>query len=121
MRKVKDENLEEKAKNGTFKCPICGGKVLINTGYCLHCKKKVDPPKGSEKPDKKDDKEKKKDDKKESYLNLLKTNRENEAAAKKELDEENIDVYEIIESVKISQSDCDILLEAGDKIKIIHK
>ena len=25
----------------TFKCPECDSKVLVNTGYCVSCKKKV--------------------------------------------------------------------------------
>jgi predicted RNA-binding Zn-ribbon protein involved in translation (DUF1610 family) len=37
--------IEEKEKSETFKCPTCGSKVLVNTGYCLSCKKKVKPPK----------------------------------------------------------------------------
>jgi DNA-directed RNA polymerase subunit RPC12/RpoP len=39
-----EDNLEEEKKTGTFKCPICGSKVLRNTGYCVKCKKKVSPP-----------------------------------------------------------------------------
>ncbi len=27
----------------TFPCPNCGTKVLKNTGYCVKCKKKVEP------------------------------------------------------------------------------
>jgi predicted RNA-binding Zn-ribbon protein involved in translation (DUF1610 family) len=33
--------VSEEKKEGTFKCPNCGTKVLRNTGYCLKCKKKV--------------------------------------------------------------------------------
>ena len=29
----------------TAKCPDCGGKYLVNTGYCVSCKKKVAEPK----------------------------------------------------------------------------
>jgi DNA-directed RNA polymerase subunit RPC12/RpoP len=31
----------------TFKCPECGTKVLEQTKYCVKCKKKVEPKKGS--------------------------------------------------------------------------
>lgn len=31
----------------TFKCPTCGTKVLKQTGYCVKCKKKVQPKKSS--------------------------------------------------------------------------
>lgn len=34
------ENIEE-AESKTAKCPDCGGKYLVNTGYCVSCKKKV--------------------------------------------------------------------------------
>jgi len=36
-----EDNLKEEKKSGTFKCSICGSKVLKNTGYCVKCKKKV--------------------------------------------------------------------------------
>lgn len=39
------KNKEEKATNGTSKCPGCGGKYLVATGYCPSCKKKVAEPK----------------------------------------------------------------------------
>jgi hypothetical protein len=35
----------EKASTKTAKCPICGGKYLVATGYCVSCKKKVAEPK----------------------------------------------------------------------------
>ena len=35
------EKAEEAADTSTFKCPICGTKVLNATGYCVKCKKKV--------------------------------------------------------------------------------
>jgi hypothetical protein len=56
-----EEDDEDKKEEGTdtFKCPDCGGKVLVNTGYCPSCKKKVNNP--SEKEDKKDKDEKKKE------------------------------------------------------------
>jgi len=41
----RDSKKENKMKNlkeaDTFKCPECDSKVLVNTGYCLKCKKKV--------------------------------------------------------------------------------
>jgi len=95
MRKV----VSEKAGGGTFKCPICGTKVLIASKYCMKCKKKVTPPAGTKEPAKKDDK---KDDKKKEALNLGA-------------------VYEIFEAVKIRQENCDILLEDGDRIQIIKE
>lgn len=39
--------LIEKAE--TAKCPDCGSKYLVNTGYCMSCKKKVAEPKKDEK------------------------------------------------------------------------
>lgn len=33
--------ITEGAKSKTAKCPICGEKYLVKTGYCLSCKKKV--------------------------------------------------------------------------------
>jgi len=33
-------NVEAK-KMEMIKCPTCGGKVMKQTGYCLHCKKKI--------------------------------------------------------------------------------
>lgn len=36
---------EEKASAKTAKCPECGTKYLVATGYCLKCKKKVAEPK----------------------------------------------------------------------------
>jgi DNA-directed RNA polymerase subunit RPC12/RpoP len=44
IEKFNEENVEEEKKNGTFKCPDCGSKVLKNTAYCVKCKKKVDYP-----------------------------------------------------------------------------
>ena len=44
--------IREKASSKTAKCPTCGNKYLVATGYCLTCKKKV---KGAKK---KDDKKK---------------------------------------------------------------
>lgn len=38
-----ESNVDEEKKTGTFKCPGCGSKVLLNTGYCVKCKKKVQP------------------------------------------------------------------------------
>lgn len=37
------EELTAGGENGTFTCPECGTKVLKNTGYCIKCKKKVEP------------------------------------------------------------------------------
>ncbi len=33
--------ITESSAKKTAKCPTCGGKYLVQTGYCLHCKKKV--------------------------------------------------------------------------------
>lgn len=33
--------ITESSEKKTAKCPTCGGKYLVKTGYCLHCKKKV--------------------------------------------------------------------------------
>lgn len=111
MRRISEEGSD------TFKCPTCGTKVLVNTGYCLKCKKKVKPPKGSEKPEKKDDKdEKKKDDKdekkKEGMIAALKTGIKEER--------EVIGTFEILEDVKISQTNKNIILEKGDKIEVFR-
>jgi len=40
----------KEGNTSTFKCPTCGTKVLTNTGYCLKCKKKVQPKGGKRKP-----------------------------------------------------------------------
>ncbi len=40
-----EESKNMKENNDTFKCPTCDSKVLVNTGYCLKCKKKVKPSK----------------------------------------------------------------------------
>jgi len=87
MRKIKTE----KADASTAKCPTCGNKYLVQTGYCVSCKKKVAEPGGkAKKADSKDDK--KKDDKKKETI-------------------------EISSDVRIPGTD--IILEAGDKIQII--
>lgn len=39
----------EKAKAETAKCPDCGNKYLVQTGYCVSCKKKVADPKSEKK------------------------------------------------------------------------
>ena len=39
--------ITEEAK--TAKCPTCGSKYLVATGYCLKCKKKVAEPVGKKK------------------------------------------------------------------------
>ena len=46
VSKMSDEELvartvEAKKKMEMIKCPTCGGKVMAQTGYCLHCKKKI--------------------------------------------------------------------------------
>jgi hypothetical protein len=46
VSKMSDEELvartvEAKKKMEMIKCPTCGGKVMKQTGYCLHCKKKI--------------------------------------------------------------------------------
>lgn len=89
---------DEKA-GATFKCPTCGSKVLVNTGYCLKCKKKVKNPN-----------EKGKANKKESSYRDRWLSQHNIKEEKE---------YEILETIKVAQPDCDILLEKGDKIKII--
>jgi uncharacterized OB-fold protein len=33
------------AESKTAKCPKCGNKYLVQTGYCVSCKKKVAEPK----------------------------------------------------------------------------
>lgn len=33
--------MKENDNNETAKCPDCGNKYLVKTGYCLTCKKKV--------------------------------------------------------------------------------
>jgi signal recognition particle GTPase len=63
MRKIDLHVFDESDNTDTFKCPDCGSKVLVNTGYCVSCKKKVEPPKGKEKKEEEpDDKEKEKKD-----------------------------------------------------------
>ena len=63
MRKIDLHVFDESDNTDTFKCPDCGGKVLVNTGYCVSCKKKVEPPKGKEKKEEEpEDKEKEKKD-----------------------------------------------------------
>lgn len=41
LKKLIDQLIDEEKKDGTFKCPDCGSKVLKNTAYCVKCKKKV--------------------------------------------------------------------------------
>lgn len=50
--RLSDEELEIRlAKAKTISCPKCGAKVLEQTGYCLHCKKKIkDMKKAAEEP-----------------------------------------------------------------------
>lgn len=47
VSQMSDEELESRldveAKAETFPCPVCGTKVLKQTGYCVKCKKKVKP------------------------------------------------------------------------------
>jgi len=43
LKELMDQALDEEKKAGTFKCPHCGTKVLKNTGFCVKCKKKVEP------------------------------------------------------------------------------
>jgi hypothetical protein len=82
----------EADNNDTFKCPDCGSKVLVNTGYCVSCKKKVEPPKGKEKkeeePDKEpEDKKEEPEDKKEPE----KKEKKKEACKKKEEEPDDAD------------------------------
>jgi len=44
---------EKKASTKTAKCPECGSKYLVATGYCVSCKKKVAEPVGAKKKDEK--------------------------------------------------------------------
>jgi len=44
---MKDDVIEEKSK--TAKCPECGNKYLVQTGYCVSCKKKIAEPKSEKK------------------------------------------------------------------------
>jgi hypothetical protein len=45
VSKMSDDELGtrtvEAKKMEMIKCPTCGGKVMAQTGYCLHCKKKI--------------------------------------------------------------------------------
>ena len=89
MRKV----LEEKGNTATFKCPICGSKVLVNTSYCMKCKKKVKNP-NAKVGDKAKDKAKPKAKKKENILTVN-------------------------NAVLIKQESGNIILEKGDRFKVI--
>lgn len=86
-----NEDLEtpkvEGKNTATAKCPICGGKYLVNTGYCPKCKKKV-----------------------------AKTPAEI-AAEKEKGKKKKEDIIIVIEkNIQIG----DIILEKGDRIKIIE-
>jgi len=59
----------------TAKCPKCGSKYLVNTGYCMSCKKKVADPKKDDKKDDKDSDKEKNDKKKEQFIRQHKIDR----------------------------------------------
>jgi hypothetical protein len=39
--RLASEDIEAKKKMEMIQCPVCKGKVMKQTGYCLHCKKKI--------------------------------------------------------------------------------
>lgn len=49
IRKNSGLEVLEEGKGKTAKCPTCGEKYLVQTGYCLSCKKKVADMKGAPK------------------------------------------------------------------------
>lgn len=54
-KELKENTMRTYNEGETAKCPDCGKKYLVNTGYCVSCKKKVAEPK-------------KDDEKKESFI-----------------------------------------------------
>ena len=85
----------EAGNTDTFKCPTCGSKVLVNTGYCLSCKKKVKVPDDKKPAEKKDDK---KDDKKKESV-----------------------ILDIQEEISFISEDHRVTLEKGDRIEVVNE
>lgn len=123
-------NTDEKLEAKTAKCPECGGKYLPETGYCPSCKKKVggkkeeveetelEESKGKLTPDEyKAAMKAKKIDEKDYIFDT-----ENKVYIKKESVEEENEIIEIPEEVKLTQEDGSvIILEKGDKIQIVKE